>query len=182
MISQLLRPPLPQLWQPSCRILRRKLVCPSFAVPEEGRCAVTIYQENRPGRSKISCNRCLATWGRLKRRMAYKGFPPDDSLLVAVCRVEDAMHALSVEVHYLSCDGGVGRKREEQPGGSREPPGTGLLSKLTCCALGNAGVLQEEKTCVHYLYRYPPNKVKIQYPPRREIRRGKKLAPAGASA
>jgi hypothetical protein len=32
-------------------------------------------------------------------------------LPAAVCRAEDAMHALHVEVHYLSCDGGVGHKR-----------------------------------------------------------------------
>lgn len=47
---------------------------------------------------------------KLKRRMNYRGFLQDDPLMRAVCRAEDAIHALSVEVHYLSCEGGVGRE------------------------------------------------------------------------
>src|SRR5205814_7143795 len=48
--------------------------------------------------------------GRLKERMRRRGFVADDRLLAAVCRAEDAMHALSVEVHYLSCGDSVGRR------------------------------------------------------------------------
>ena len=45
---------------------------------------------------------------RFKRRMTYRGFPPDDPLLAAVVNAENALHALSVEVHYLSCGDSVG--------------------------------------------------------------------------
>ena len=51
--------------------------------------------------------------GRLKKRMTCKGFPPDDPLLQATCKAEEAMHALSVGVHYLSCEGGVGREQRQ---------------------------------------------------------------------
>jgi hypothetical protein len=40
---------------------------------------------------------------RLKQRMRRRGFPPDDRLLMAVCRAEDALHSLHVEIHYLAC-------------------------------------------------------------------------------
>jgi hypothetical protein len=52
----------------------------------------------------------LSYLGRLKERMCRRGFVADDRLLAAVCRAEDAVHALTVEVHYLSVgDGVVGR-------------------------------------------------------------------------
>jgi hypothetical protein len=54
----------------------------------------------------------LGYLSRLKRRMVQRGFLNDDPLLAAVVRAEDAMHALHVETHYLSCDGGVGRERK----------------------------------------------------------------------
>jgi hypothetical protein len=38
---------------------------------------------------------------RLKRRMTYRGFQADDRLFAAVVQTENAIHALSVEVHYL---------------------------------------------------------------------------------
>ncbi len=51
---------------------------------------------------------------RLKTRMERAGFPPRDPLYVLVCDAYDAMHRLSVEIHYLSCEGGVGRIRKEE--------------------------------------------------------------------
>jgi hypothetical protein len=51
----------------------------------------------------------LSYLGRLKDRMRRKGFVADDRLLAAVCRAEDSVHALSVEVHYLVCGDRVGR-------------------------------------------------------------------------
>lgn len=51
----------------------------------------------------------LGYLSRLKDRMRRKGFMVDDRLLSAVCRAEDAMHALSVEVHYLACGDSAGR-------------------------------------------------------------------------
>jgi len=43
----------------------------------------------------------LGALARLNRRMMYKGFLPNDPLLTAVRDAENAVHALSVEVHYL---------------------------------------------------------------------------------
>ena len=42
---------------------------------------------------------------RLKERMQKVGFPHNDKLYLLVYNASDAMHRLSVEVHYLSCDG-----------------------------------------------------------------------------
>ena len=51
----------------------------------------------------------LGYLNRLKQRMRRRGFMPDDRLLTAVCRAEDAVHALHVEIHYLTCADKVGR-------------------------------------------------------------------------
>jgi hypothetical protein len=47
----------------------------------------------------------------LRRRIEQRHFPPDDELRQAVQRACDAMQSLYMQVHYLSCDSGVGRKR-----------------------------------------------------------------------
>ncbi|MFO0788785.1 MAG: hypothetical protein U0805_04960 [Pirellulales bacterium] len=46
---------------------------------------------------------------RLKRRMVNRGFPSNDPLLCDVCGAYEAIQGLRVRLHYLSCDGGVGR-------------------------------------------------------------------------
>lgn len=56
----------------------------------------------------------LGYLGRLKKRMVRRGFLNDDPLLAAVCRAEDAMHALHVETHYLACGDSVGRERQAE--------------------------------------------------------------------
>ena len=43
----------------------------------------------------------LGYLNRLKKRMTYRGFPPDDELLRLVCKAEMAMHELHVATHYL---------------------------------------------------------------------------------
>ena len=48
-----------------------------------------------------SLRQTVAYLGRLKRRMEKRRFPPDDWSL---------RHRLSMELHYLSCKSGVGRK------------------------------------------------------------------------
>lgn len=48
---------------------------------------------------------------RLQRRMEQRGFPPQDPLYQLVGRAYEAMHHLYIELHYRSCDGGVGRPR-----------------------------------------------------------------------
>jgi hypothetical protein len=54
---------------------------------------------------------------RLHKRIAFKGFLPDDELLIAVCRAEMVMHELHVAVHYLASGDIVGRKRVSDDGG-----------------------------------------------------------------
>jgi hypothetical protein len=46
---------------------------------------------------------------RLRKRMERRGFPPDDKLLKLTEKACDAIHALAIELHYRSCQGGVGR-------------------------------------------------------------------------
>ena len=50
---------------------------------------------------------------RLKRRMELTGFPPDDTLYVAAVQAQRAMQDLLVELHYLSCENGVGRPESD---------------------------------------------------------------------
>ena len=45
---------------------------------------------------------------RLRRRMEQIGFTHSDPLYGAVCKAYNAMHELN-EIHYLRCNGGVGR-------------------------------------------------------------------------
>jgi len=47
---------------------------------------------------------------RLQRRMELQGFPPNDRLYQLVCQTYDKVHNLCVELHYLSCQSGVGRE------------------------------------------------------------------------
>jgi hypothetical protein len=69
----------------------------------------------------------LSYLNRLKHRMRRRGFPSNDRLLTAVCRAEEAVHALHVEIHYLGCGdkvfrpsgqtgGHAGPRRKKQPG------------------------------------------------------------------
>jgi hypothetical protein len=46
---------------------------------------------------------------RLRRRME-QAFPPDDKLLVLVCKLYDSLHELYNELHYQTCESGVGRE------------------------------------------------------------------------
>ena len=48
----------------------------------------------------------------LRERMQKKGFAPGDPYYQAVCRAYDAMHAVCVRTHYLTCHR-VGRPDEE---------------------------------------------------------------------
>jgi hypothetical protein len=51
--------------------------------------------------------RHLRLYGRLRTRMERRRFRGDDRLYVKVSMAFNAIHALSVEVHYLSCDPGT---------------------------------------------------------------------------
>jgi hypothetical protein len=75
--------------------------------------------ELKPWQARIICaavGKALGYLSRLRARMDRRGFPPDDKLCRLTAAAYDAVHALSIELHYRSCDGGVGRsetKREE---------------------------------------------------------------------
>ena len=47
---------------------------------------------------------------RLRDRMEKRGFSPTDKLVRLTVTAYDALHALSIELHYLSCEAGVGRQ------------------------------------------------------------------------
>ena len=51
---------------------------------------------------------------RLKRRMELTGFPPSDPLYALTVRAQHDMQALLMELHYLSCEGGVGNVRSDK--------------------------------------------------------------------
>jgi hypothetical protein len=51
----------------------------------------------------------LSYLNRLLKRMEQTGFPPDDRLLGMVVVVRNAMHELTVAVHYASCPGKTGQ-------------------------------------------------------------------------
>jgi hypothetical protein len=53
---------------------------------------------------------------RLRKRME-RVFPPRDKLLALVSKAYDAMHALYNELHYLSCESGVGRESRQNKQG-----------------------------------------------------------------
>jgi hypothetical protein len=48
---------------------------------------------------------------RLRQRMDKRGFSPSDPLYQLVVNAYDALHPLTVELHYLSCKEGVGRSQ-----------------------------------------------------------------------
>ena len=50
----------------------------------------------------------------LRTRMDQRGFPGEqDKLYRLVQTAYDALHALSIETHYMSCERGVGRESRE---------------------------------------------------------------------
>jgi hypothetical protein len=56
---------------------------------------------------------------RLKSRMETVGFVANDPLYRLVKDARDAVQSLYVEIHYLSCNGGVGRRPK-----ANSPPAT----------------------------------------------------------
>jgi hypothetical protein len=63
---------------------------------------------------KAMVGRHLRFYGRVRTRMKRRRFRGDEPLYLAVCGAFDAVHALNVNLHYLSCaPGTVGRARPE---------------------------------------------------------------------
>ena len=58
---------------------------------------------------RASLQPALGYLSRLQRRMELTGFPPGDPLYLATVKAQKALHDLLVDLHYLSCEGGVGR-------------------------------------------------------------------------
>jgi hypothetical protein len=54
----------------------------------------------------------LAYLNRLRRRMERRGFPPNGRLYRMVSEAQEAVNDLYVELHYCSCDSGIGRERQ----------------------------------------------------------------------
>jgi hypothetical protein len=50
---------------------------------------------------------------RLQRRMELTRFPPNDPLYVAAVKAQKDMESLLIDLHYLSCESGVGRRPGE---------------------------------------------------------------------
>jgi hypothetical protein len=48
---------------------------------------------------------------RLQRRMELTGFPPNDPLYLATRTAQRALESLLIDLHYRSCESGVGRSR-----------------------------------------------------------------------
>ena len=73
--------------------------------------------ELTPAQAKIlhtAVHRTLGYLFRLRARMEKAGFPPGDKLFRLTDSAYDALHSLSVELHYLSCPSGVGRPSRSQ--------------------------------------------------------------------
>jgi hypothetical protein len=47
---------------------------------------------------------------RMRQRMGRRGFLPNDELLKLTVSAYNAIHSLTVELHYMSCESGVGRE------------------------------------------------------------------------
>jgi hypothetical protein len=61
----------------------------------------------------------LSYLGRLQKRIIKRKFPESDPLMQRVRAAHAEIHALNVELHYLSCDSGVGRpERKTSDSGS----------------------------------------------------------------
>ena len=80
--------------------------CPGWLTEKHGR----DEHRNLAGCARLAGFAAIAQLRlRLRTRMEKVGSTPNDRLFVLVCDAYDALHALSVELHYLSCESGVGR-------------------------------------------------------------------------
>jgi hypothetical protein len=70
---------------------------------------MTIKREHAK-RLLESLRPALQFLNRLEARLIAVGGLPSDPLLQKVVKARDAMHDLSIKLHYLSCDGGVGEQ------------------------------------------------------------------------
>ncbi len=62
---------------------------------------------------RVSLEKSLGYLTRLQRRMELTGFPQNDPLFALTVRARHDMQMLLMELHYLSCESGVGRKAPE---------------------------------------------------------------------
>ena len=88
------------------------------APSRSGRLAVVDSSHLNPWQAKLMCAALRPTLGylyRLRDRMEKRRFPPTDKLLCLTTAAYKALHALTIELHYLSCGGAV--YREPAPSG-----------------------------------------------------------------
>ena len=52
---------------------------------------------------------------RVRELMPKAGFTLVDPLYQSVMKAENALRGLWTELHYMSCEGGVGESRDERP-------------------------------------------------------------------
>jgi hypothetical protein len=67
----------------------------------------------KPWQAKVMCAALRPTLGylsRLRDRIEKRRFPPTDKLLRLTTAAYEALHTLTIELHYMSCGGGVYRK------------------------------------------------------------------------
>ena len=68
----------------------------------------------KPWQARVMCAALRPTLGylyRLRDRMEKRRFPPaDDKLLCLTTAAYQALHALTIELHYMNCGSGVYRK------------------------------------------------------------------------
>jgi hypothetical protein len=80
---------------------------PSPPLPNTSAC-MNLTREQAAAVAK-SVGLMLGYLVRLRERMGKVGFLPGDPLYQLVRKAEDALHRLSVELHYRSCGSGTGR-------------------------------------------------------------------------
>jgi len=85
---------------------------------------------------KAIVGRHLRFYGKVRTRMERRRFRGDEPLYLALCRAFDAVHALNVNLHYLSCEPGrVGRVKLELKDHRRVPQ---ILSSLIAPSPGSS--------------------------------------------
>jgi hypothetical protein len=85
------------------------LVTPQIWLPEPPPMSYPIKREHAK-RIQEALRPSLQYLNRLEERLIAVGSLPNDPLHQKVVKARDAMHDLSIKLHYLGCDGGVGEQ------------------------------------------------------------------------
>src|SRR5262245_32183477 len=99
-----------------------QLTPPTGATGGDARSMAKKVGQWRPGGHTKGLYPSTNSMIRLRRAMEKAGFGPTAELSRLVSAAYNAMHALNVEVHYLSCKSGVGRSESTGEGTSAASP------------------------------------------------------------